>query len=85
MKDEVWRDERGKKKTPEFTHSPHRSTFLTTNIRLIFDLAHRGCWYVNAGEEDLCDCDIISLLVGLMRRLLIFGVLLVRHEVKKKI
>ncbi len=40
---------------------------------------------MNAGEEDLCDCDIISLLVGLMRRLLIFGVLLVRHEVKKKI
>ena len=29
------------------------------------------------------DCDIISLLVGLIRILLIFGVLLVRHEVKK--
>ncbi len=38
---------------------------------------------MNAGEDDLCDCEINSLLVGLMRILLIFGVLLERHEVKK--
>ena len=77
---------RGEKKNPEFT-----ITHLTTILDLAnkhtshLVLAHRGCWYVNAGDEDLCDCDIISLLVGLIRILLIFGVLLVRHEVKKKI